>query len=109
MKDQGLIQLRCFVKAKDDCILHETSPVFEINIFTEFTHFRGKKWIQCLPATCSQLNINLEAVRIINIFLIQSTKLKPINLKIRKSDNWETQSHQITEVWLQTLTSSANE
>lgn len=40
MKDHGLIQLQCFGKAKDDCLLHETSPVSELNTQTEITHFK---------------------------------------------------------------------
>lgn len=43
MKDRGLIQLQCFVKAKDYCILHGTSLVSEINIDADITHMQWSK------------------------------------------------------------------
>lgn len=43
MKDHGLIQLLCCVKAKDYCILHGTLYISEINIYADFTGF---KWIE---------------------------------------------------------------
>lgn len=40
MKDHGLIQLQCCVKAKDYYILHGTSLVLQINTDTGFIRFQ---------------------------------------------------------------------
>lgn len=44
MKDHGLIQLHCCIKAKDYCILHGTLLVFEIILISHT--FSGVKQVK---------------------------------------------------------------